>query len=110
MANFIEKINIFNSTNFTNTTSRYLEAQLYYYGDDKKITYETYKRKQYEETEEDKFFEITKPLNYRPDLVSSKFYGTPDYWWKIMEYNGISDVYNFKQGTVIRLPNAIGII
>lgn len=110
MANYIEKVNLFNSTNFTTSTSRYLNSQLYYYGDDKKITYGTYKRRIVQEFENDKFFEITKPLNYRPDLVSNKFYGIPDYWWKIMEYNLMSDVYEFRQGTVIRLPNFTGII
>lgn len=110
MANFIEKINLFNSTNFTNTTSRYIDAQLFYYGDDKKITYETYKRKEIQEFDDDKFFEITKPLNFRPDLVSNRFYGTPDFWWKIMEYNGLADIYDFRQGRVIRLPQYTGLL
>jgi len=110
MANYSEKINIFSSTNFVSVSSRYINSQLYYYGDDKKITFETYKRQDIQQFSDDKFLEITRPLNFRPDLVSNKFYGSPDFWWKIMQYNGIADVYDFRQGRVIRLPAAIDLL
>jgi hypothetical protein len=43
-------------------------------------------------------------IQYRPDLLSQKKYGTVDFWWKIMEVNEIKDVMNFKAGRTILLP------
>ena len=95
MANPIEPFKLYNTTNFVAFTSRYINSPLIYYGNDKKITYETYKRKEYKETDQDKFFTILPGLEYRPDLVSYRFYGTVDYWWKIMEFNYIYDILDF---------------
>lgn len=105
MANFIEKYNASNSSNFVSYTSRYINSQLYYYGNDRKITYETYKRKKENYSDTDQFFEVPKNLNYRPDILSSKYYGTPDYWWRILEYNMIFDIMDFKSGIIVRLPS-----
>jgi hypothetical protein len=30
----------------------------------------------------------------RPDLISMRAYGTMNYWWFIMWYNGITDIWN----------------
>lgn len=30
----------------------------------------------------------------RPDLVSMKLYGSSDYWWFLMKYNNIDDIWN----------------
>ncbi len=30
----------------------------------------------------------------RPDLISLRAYGTMNYWWFIMWYNGITDIWN----------------
>jgi len=48
---------------------------------------------------------ITKAFEFRPDLVSYKVYSTPDYWWKILEFNGMMDIFDFKNGRNIRLPS-----
>ena len=50
---------------------------------------------------------ITKGSEYRPDLVSFDEYGTIDFWWKIMEVNGIKDILDFAAGRNIRLPNNV---
>lgn len=43
----------------------------------------------------------------RPDLISYKAYGRFDYWWIIMKYNGIDDVWNeIYPGMLISLPDA----
>ena len=42
-----------------------------------------------------------------PEIVSNKVYGSPDFWWKIMEANNIKDIFDFKTGINIRLPDAI---
>lgn len=110
MANMIELANI-NASNFVPAGSRYLNSDvIYYYKDDddyKKITYKTYKKGQVVESDTDRFGLITPGVEYRPDLVSFKAYGTVDLWWRIMEINNIKDVYDFKAGLTIRIPSRI---
>lgn len=41
----------------------------------------------------------------RPDRISNKIYGTQTYWWFIMWYNGISDIWNdLAAGMILRVP------
>lgn len=57
------------------------------------------------ESDGDIFVTITKELELRPDLVSSKAYGIPDLWWAIYEFNGIRDpFFELKEGTTLRIP------
>jgi len=92
---------------FINFLSRYINSKVLYYGDNKKVTFTTYKRKPILATERDKFIKLNSSNEFRPDLVSQVAYGFPDYWWKIMEFNGIKDIKEFKSGLTIRIP-AIG--
>lgn len=105
MANFVEKATQINPEIYVTLTSRYTNSNVLYYGDDRKITFSTYKRKEIPQSEDDRFLTITAAVAYRPDLVSHKVYFTPDYWWKIMEFNGIYDVADFTAGKTIRLPS-----
>jgi len=46
----------------------------------------------------------------RPDLISYKIYGTINFWWLIMMFNNIHDVFNEMQvGTLIKIPNQLDI-
>jgi hypothetical protein len=72
------------------------------------LTFETYKRGNDIETAEDQFTVVTKKFEYRPDLLSNAVYGTPDYWWRIMEVNKIWDIYEFRAGLNIRIPFNLG--
>tara|TARA_R110002020_G_scaffold40484_1_gene119662 strand:- start:739 stop:1044 length:306 start_codon:yes stop_codon:yes gene_type:complete len=43
---------------------------------------------------------------HRPDLISNLFYGTPGYWWYLMQVNGISDpMEGFNSGDQILIPS-----
>jgi hypothetical protein len=54
----------------------------------------------------DCFATVTKELIGRPDLLASKFFGSPDLWWVIPEFNGILDpLKGFKVGDVLRIPS-----
>jgi hypothetical protein len=45
---------------------------------------------------------------HRPDLISNIFYGTPSYWWLLMEYNNIFDPFEgFNVGDRILIPKVI---
>ena len=48
--------------------------------------------------------EITAELEFRPDLASQDLYGTPDFWWRLLEHNGMRDILEFRAGRNIRIP------
>lgn len=106
MANYIENSGI-NPRRFVNVTSRYAESTVLYWSERKVLTFGTYKKQSFKPSEKDKFTAITKRYEFRPDLLSFDAYGTPDFWWKILEANNISDIYNFTAGLNIRLPDSI---
>lgn len=42
----------------------------------------------------------------RPDLISTKAYGSPELWWAIYEFNGIKDpLFELYIGQILRIPN-----
>lgn len=106
MANYIKYTNL-NSRNFVPVTSRYTNSSVLYYGENNILTFTTYKKPKYTPTNTDKYTVVTGGTEYRPDLVSSAAYGTVDFWWKILEANGLKDVYEFKAGLNIVLPSAL---
>jgi len=67
-------------------------------------TFAIYKRKYYPPAKEDRFLTITEAYDYRPDLVSVDIFGVPDFWWRLMEANGMTDIMQFRAGRNIRVP------
>lgn len=106
MANYYEPTTIL-SNSFVNFSSRYADSDVVYYTENKLITFPIYKKAPSVTSRQDKFAVITAGTEYRPDLVSQQAYGTPDFWWKIMEINGIKDIIDFKTGRTIRIPNSV---
>ncbi len=90
--------------NFVGASSRYASSPVVYYGPLNKITFPMYQRKTYKKSAGDTYLVIPPGYEYRPDLVSYKAYGVTDYWWVIMEANGIQDVIDFKRGRNIWIP------
>lgn len=84
--------------------SRYQNSEVIYWGDQNLITFDTYVRTAYVPTGNEKVIMVTPGLAYRPDLLAYDIYGTPDAWWKILEVNGIYDIYDFKPGVTVMLP------
>lgn len=95
--------------NFVAPTSRYITSPVIYWGNNNVITFETYKRKPKVFSNNDKYMQITPGLQYRPDLITQKAFGTQliGYWWKIMEANNIFDVFDLKVGVTLRIPGVI---
>lgn len=85
--------------------SRYSSSQVIYYGENNIITFETYIRKPYRSTGQEHLMVITPGVEYRPDLVAYDKYGSPNPWWYILQVNGMIDIWEFKSGTTIMLPN-----
>lgn len=105
MANTIDTNTRLAAGSYVTFTSRYRSSKVFFYGNDRKITFGTYKKSTQTTSETDSFLTITKAFEYRPDLVSYKVYSTPDYWWKILEFNNMLDIFEFKTGRNIRLPS-----
>ncbi len=105
MANSIEFTNLQNS-NFVANTSRYLKSPIIYYGDNRVITFTTYKRSPKITSSNDRFMLIKHGMEYRPDLIAKAAYGKNliSMWWKIMEANNIFDVFDLKAGLTLRIP------
>jgi hypothetical protein len=87
--------------------SRYMDQNVIYYGDKKLITFDTYNKKEYTKTGNEKIMVLTKGVEFRPDLVSFDVYGFPDNWWRILEVNGIKDIWEFRAGKTIFLPDKV---
>lgn len=110
MANYLEESNLI-ATRFVPVTSRYANSDIVYYTEKKLLTFKTYKKSQNEGSQFDisntKYYVVTSGTEYRPDLVSQKVYGTPDFWWRIMEQNKIKDIFDFKAGLNLVLSNVL---
>ena len=102
----IEAVEI-DSRNLIDAVSRYKNSTVYYYGNAPKTTFEIYKRS-HNEILDRKVTLITPGWEYRPDLVSFDLFGTPDFWWRIMEVNGMKDILEFKSGITLRIPSDLG--
>lgn len=103
MAVFIDTTNL-NPTTFVTPTSRYANSEVFRWGEDGILTFETYKRKPIPQTDYDKFTVIAPQYEYRPDLLANDVYGEPDLWWRILQANRIWDIFDFKAGKTIRIP------
>lgn len=106
MANKIEYTDL-RATDFVTRVSRYASSRVIYYSDEKILTFEIYKRPEFKESKNDQVAVIPAGMEYRPDLVSKEKYGIPDFWWKILEANKMNDVFDFKAGKTIILPESV---
>ena len=92
---------------FVQGGSRYLNQNVIYYGENKILTFDTYIRPERTRTGKERVMKITKGVEYRPDLVSFDVYGFPEAWWHILEANKMKDIYEFKAGKTIVLPDEV---
>ncbi len=95
------------SQRLTKGISRYRSQTPIYYGENRILTFDLYKRQKYIPNGQERIMLITKGTEYRPDLVAWDIYGASELWWKILEANNIKDVYDFKAGKTIILPDSI---
>lgn len=108
MANNITETTI-SALSMVSASARYRNSEVIYYGNKNKMTFKTYKRPEYVPQDTDKFAVISPGNEFRPDIMSKIAYGTPSFWWKIMEVNNIFDIFDFKAGLNIRIPaNVLG--
>lgn len=74
--------------------------------DDNNILYtETANQIIVDDSELDQFHEVLKEEENRLDIISNKYYGTPDYYWIIAMGNNLIDPFIVKPGDILRIPN-----
>ena len=42
---------------------------------------------------------------FRPDLISFKFFDTTEYWWVIMAYNNLLSIEELTTNTILEIPS-----
>jgi hypothetical protein len=56
------------------------------------------------------YYRIMQEDVMRPDTISYKVYGSVAYWWLVMMYNRIDDVFtDMAVGTLLKIPNILDI-
>jgi len=50
-------------------------------------------------------FEVTSKYGFAPDRISFDYYGTYDFWWLVLMFNGFVHPREVQVGMVIRLPS-----
>ena len=103
MANYTEQT-VLSASRFVNTASRYYDSRVVYYTENKLLTFNLYKKTEIPLSSNDKYLVVSSGQEYRPDLISKMAYGAVDFWWRIMEANGIKDVFDIKIGLNLRIP------
>lgn len=88
-------------------TSRYLSSDVIYWGPQHQIAFTTYRRKTYTPTDRDRWTLVDASEEFRPDKVAYRAYGVPALWWAVMEANGLKDIWDFRTGYNLWLPDNI---
>ena len=89
------------------SSSRYANSTILRYGDASRLTFDLYRKVAIEDSPDDTVAVIPPGMEYRPDLISNQAYGSPDFWWRILEANAMMDIFEFKSGKTIRIPNNV---
>ena len=55
-------------------------------------------------SDSDRYHEVLREEENRLDIISNKYYGTPEFFWVIALANDYVDPFYIKAGTVIRIP------
>lgn len=73
--------------------------------DDKELYLETVNQTPVDESELDRYHKVLKEEENRLDIISNKYYGTPEYYWVIALGNNLIDPMVVRPGEILRIPN-----
>ena len=73
--------------------------------DDAEVYMETVNSTPVEETGNDIYHEVLMEEENRLDIISNKYYGSPEYYWIIAMGNNLIDPLFIKPGTILRIPS-----
>jgi hypothetical protein len=54
--------------------------------------------------------EVTQDERGAPDLISEREYGSDEFWWCLLTYNGICSWRSLVEGTTLRVPNLSALV
>lgn len=87
------------------TSSRYKVLRVI---EDQGYTYlETYNQVKVPESYDDSYHIVEHSEVNRLDIISEKYYNTPDYWWAIALANNMIDPFIINEGVMIRIPSRL---
>ena len=75
--------------------------------EDKDMYLETYNQVKVPVTESDSYHIVTESEVNRLDIISNKYYNTPNYWWMIALANEFIDPFIVNEGVMIRIPSLL---
>lgn len=85
--------------------SRYVDGLLYKAQDSRSKKYQVSVFREFP-TELANYFLYTWVETDRLDILANRFLGTPNLWWRIMDFNpDIIDPATIEPGTLLRIPN-----
>ena len=73
------------------------------------IYHESWVQKTIDKSADDEYFTVTETEENRLDIVSTKYYNTPRYWWVVALANYIIDPFDIPIGTQLRIPPLISL-
>lgn len=73
--------------------------------DDKELYLETVNQTPVDDSELDRYHKVLKEEENRLDIISNKYYGTPEYYWVIALGNNLIDPMVVRPGEILRIPN-----
>lgn len=56
------------------------------------------------------YYTVSDSDKFNAPLISYNLYDTPDLWWAILVYNGITDVFTLTPGTRLKIPDQNAVI
>ena len=59
---------------------------------------------EFEYTGPEIYHKVQSGEQFRLDIISYKFYGTPDYAWIVAIHNKIRDMFSIEVGSLLRIP------
>lgn len=75
----------------------------------KNIYHETWFQKIIDKSNEDQYFTVSIAEQGRLDIIASKYYNTPRFWWVIALANNIIDPFDIPVDTVLRIPAIVSL-
>ena len=75
----------------------------------KNIYHETWFQKIIDKSNEDQYFTVSIAEQGRLDIIASKYYNTPRFWWVIALANYILDPFDVPVDTVLRIPSIVSL-
>ena len=77
--------------------------------DNGNVYHESCVQKTIDKSADDEYFTVTETEENRLDIVATKFYNTPRYWWVVALANYIIDPFDIPIGTRLRIPPIISL-